>query len=72
MISEHISYKEGVYSNTAIRKGIDFEFPRMPDLKPQLKQIFEKNINKKYILSDNTWSWLQNHAKKQHSGQTGL
>ena len=23
MISEHISYKEGVRSNTAIRKGID-------------------------------------------------
>ena len=23
MISKHISYKEGVYSNTAIRKGID-------------------------------------------------
>ena len=23
MISEHISYKEGVYSNTAIRRGID-------------------------------------------------
>ena len=23
MISKHISYKEGVYSNTAIRRGID-------------------------------------------------
>ena len=23
MISKHVSYKEGVYSNTAIRRGID-------------------------------------------------
>jgi len=48
----------------ATRKGIDFEFPEIPDLKPQLKHILEKNVNKKYILSDNTWNWLQRHAKK--------
>ncbi len=48
----------------ATRKGIDFEFPEMPDLKPQLKHILEKNVNKRCILSDNTWNWLQRHAKK--------
>lgn len=48
----------------ATRKGTNFEFPEIPDLKPQLKQVFEKNVHKKYTLSDNTWNWLQNHAKK--------
>jgi len=56
----------------ATRKGIDFEFPRIPDLKPQLKQIFEKNINKKYILSDKTWNWLQTHAKKHSTMGNGF
>ena len=56
----------------ATRKGIDFEFPEIPDLKPQLKQIFEKNIDRKYILSDNTWNWLQNHAKKHSAMGNGF
>lgn len=56
----------------ATRKGIDFKFPEIPDLKPQLKQIFEKNIDKKYILSDNTWNWLQNHAKKHSAMGNGF
>lgn len=56
----------------ATRKGIDFEFPEIPDLKPQLKQIFEKKIDKKYILSDNTWNWLQNHAKKHATMGNGF
>lgn len=56
----------------ATKKGIDFVFPEIPDLKPQLRQIFEKKINKKYILSDNTWNWLQNHAKKHSSKGNGF
>ncbi len=56
----------------ATRKGINFEFPEIPDLKPQLKQVFEKNVNKKYILSDNTWNWLQNHAKKHSAKGNGF
>ena len=56
----------------ATRKGIDFEFPKIPDLKPQLKLILEKNIDKKYILSDNTWNWLQRHAKKHSKMGNGF
>ena len=40
MISKHISYKEGVYSNTAIRKGIDND-PNEEQLK-NMKLIAEK------------------------------
>ena len=56
----------------ATKKGINFEFPEILDLKPQLKQVFEKNVNKKYILSDNTWNWLQNHAKKHSAKGNGF
>ena len=40
MISKHISYKEGVYSNTAIRKGIDNN-PNAKELK-NMKLTAEK------------------------------
>lgn len=45
-------------------KKSNFEFPNMPKLDPQLKNILESKVDSKYILSDNLWSWLQNHAKK--------
>jgi len=56
----------------ATRKGIGFEFPKIPDLKPQLKLILEKNIDEKYVLSDNTWNWLQRHAKKHSKKGNGF
>ncbi|AJM93042.1 DNA (cytosine-5-)-methyltransferase [Nitrosopumilus piranensis] len=56
----------------ATRKGIEFEFPEIPDLKPQLKQILERRVDKKYVLSDNTWQWLQDHAKKHSSMGNGF
>ncbi len=42
MISKHISYKEGVYSVTAIRKGIDNE-PNEEQLS-NMKLVAEKII----------------------------
>lgn len=56
----------------ATKKEINFEFPEIPDLKPQLKKILEKKIDKKYVLSDNTWRWLQNHAKKHSAKGNGF
>ena len=43
MISKHISYKEGVYSITAIRKGIDNEpnEEQLSNMKLVAKKIFE-------------------------------
>lgn len=63
--------RERVYI-VATKKDVNFEFPKIPDLKPQLKQILEKKINKKYILSDNTWNWLQRHAKKHSKKGNGF
>ena len=43
MISKHISYKEGVYSVTAIRKGIDNEpnEEQLSNMKLVAEKIFE-------------------------------
>ncbi len=49
-----------------------FSFPEIPDLKPQLVNVLEKKYDKKYVLSDKLWSWLQNHAKKHESKGNGF
>ena len=43
MISKHISYKEGAYSNTAIRKGIDNnpDFKQLQNMKLIAEKVFE-------------------------------
>ena len=43
MISKHISYKEGVYSNTAIRRGIDNEpnEKQLENMKLIADEVFE-------------------------------
>ena len=49
MISKHISYKEGVYSNTAIRRGIDN--------KPDKEQLANMKL-----LADNIFEPLRQHV----------
>ena len=43
MISKHISYKEGVYSNTATRRGIDNtpNNEQLDNMKLLAKEVFE-------------------------------
>lgn len=48
----------------AILGNTNFVFPHLPNLNPQLKNILEKNVHRKYTLPDGTWNWLQKHAKK--------
>ena len=41
----------------------NFKFPDQPESKVKLGSILEKNIpDKKYMLTDNLWSYLQNYA----------
>ncbi len=49
MISKHISYKEGVYSNTAIRRGIDN--------KPN-----EEQLNNMKLIAENIFEPLRKHV----------
>ena len=43
MISKHVSYKEGVYSNTAIRRGIDNDpnEEQLENMKLIANEVFE-------------------------------
>lgn len=50
----------------------EFVFPEIPKLNPKLCYILEKKYDRKYILSDQLWKWLRNHAKKHKSSGNGF
>lgn len=63
--------RERLYIVALLGKS-EFSFPEIPDLKPKLENILEKRTDKKYVLSDKLWSWLQNHAKKHERKGNGF
>ena len=56
----------------ALKNNLEFEFPEIPNLKPALKNILEKRVDKKYVLSNKLWSWLKRHAKKHSKKGNGF
>lgn len=49
-----------------------FDFPDIPNLKPELRNILQRKVEQKYILSDKLWNWLQNHAKRHAKKGNGF
>lgn len=53
--------------------SIDFKFDITgPERKPVLNDILEKRANKKYTLSDQLWTYLQNYAAKHKAKGNGF
>lgn len=52
--------------------SIDFQFPRPPEINPRLSSILESNVDKKYILSDHLWNYLQKYAEKHKNQGNGF
>ena len=53
-------------------KDIDFSFPRFEGETITLKGILEKNVEQKYTLSDNLWSYLEGYDLKQKEKGNGF
>jgi DNA (cytosine-5)-methyltransferase 1 len=49
-----------------------FQFPDMSNKKYALKKILEKEVEKKYTLSDHLWFYLQEYAKKHKAKGNGF
>jgi DNA (cytosine-5)-methyltransferase 1 len=49
-----------------------FKFPEMPEAVPKLKTILERKVDKKYILTDHLWQYLQNYAAKHKAAGNGF
>lgn len=54
-------------------KNVQFNFdltPRFP--KPVMRDILDKNVDEKYTLSDQLWTYLQNYAAKHKAAGNGF
>ena len=55
------------------KKPVDFKFPHHnSEKKPRFKDILEKNVDKKYTLTDHLWNYLQEYAKKHKEKGNGF
>jgi DNA (cytosine-5)-methyltransferase 1 len=50
----------------------DFQFPDLPDLKPRLQDVLEKEVDPKYTLTDHLWEYLQKYAAKHKAKGNGF
>lgn len=64
-------HRERIYI-VAFDKKTDFKFPEIPDNKPKLKQILEKNVDKKYTLTKGVWNALKRHAARHKAKGNGF
>lgn len=53
-------------------RDLDYKFPDIPDLKPKIKDILEKNVPDKYTLTDHLWEYLQQYAEKHRREGNGF
>jgi DNA (cytosine-5)-methyltransferase 1 len=64
-------HRERIYV-VGFREPVAFEFPSLPDLKPRLRDILEKEVDPKYTLTDHLWAYLRNYAEKHRSRGNGF
>ncbi len=52
--------------------GVDFNFPKKPNVEPRIKDILQTRVDTKYTLSDKLWGYLQDYAKKHRAKGNGF
>ncbi len=60
------------FRNSIFKGKEAFQFPKMGEAKFAIKDILEKNVDKKYTLSDHLWNYLQQYAAKHKAKGNGF
>ncbi len=60
------------FDKKIFRKEPEFEFPAPPKKKPALSSILQRKVERKYILSDHLWKYLQDYAEKHRQKGNGF
>lgn len=68
MVPQH---RERIYI-VGFREPTLFEFPKLPDLAPKVRNILEPDVPEKYTLTDHLWEYLQNYAAKHKAKGNGF
>lgn len=61
-----VGFRKDVYPD------INFQFPDLPTETRKIADILEKEVDKKYTLSDGLWKYLQDYAKKHKDKGNGF
>ena len=64
-------HRERIYI-VGFSEPVDFEFPEIPQRKITLRDILEKNVDKKYTLTDGVWKALKRHAASSKAKGNGF
>ncbi|CAG1002304.1 MAG: DNA (cytosine-5-)-methyltransferase [Anaerolinea sp.] len=64
-------HRERIYI-VGFREPRKFSFPKLPDLRPQMRDILEPNVDSKYTLTDHLWKYLQDYAEKHKAKGNGF
>lgn len=65
-------HRERIYI-VGFQEPINFEWPDYnPDNKPQLNDILDTQVDKKYTLSDHLWNYLQEYKEKHRKAGNGF
>jgi len=64
-------HRERIYI-VGFREPTWFSFPKLPDLRPRLRQILEPSVGDKYTLTDHLWQYLQQYAEKHRALGNGF
>ncbi len=54
------------------KESVSFQFPEFPKSRISLSEILEKNPDKKYMLSDKLWEYLENYKQKHTDAGNGF
>jgi DNA (cytosine-5)-methyltransferase 1 len=60
------------FRNDIFNKQETFEFPKMGDTKFAIRDILEKEVDKKFTLSIHLWNYLQEYARKHKAKGNGF
>lgn len=60
------------FNKKIFKEEPNFKFPKIPKKQPKLNTILEEKVDKKYILSDKLWNYLQDYAKKHRERGNGF
>ena len=60
------------FDQKAFGASVNFNFPELPKTAPKLRTILQKKVDKKYILSDHLWRYLQDYAAKHKAAGNGF
>ena len=60
------------FNKKYFNSDISFQFPEPPQQKVRLGSIINKNADRKYILSDHLWKYLQDYAEKHRKKGNGF